>query len=792
MATPAEKAARLSARLRGVSTPDPEPVGEFLGVGRGVMDSPLRSPVAYDSSVLITRDSEAESDGAGNAKNPVGLFEYKGNLDYCFGSIGASNRVCIKQRDSCGVGSHRVKSVDLAVGSVYIRCPTRPECVFLTPSVDILDEEMPECVGEFILQEKRTVEEHVQLFSSLPSAEEVLGDKFAEGFRAMGEHNGTGVQFGRTPAKEKLSLTKLWDQEGLASLGGGSAGALGLSNPIQTILSRMQGIEEETFDSSPYKESVSLSVTELAGLMQLQGDAIREIATGTNQMTSRIEGGVVGLKADIGNRPENFEDLPGLQLWEIVSGLNRRLEDMTTTLDNVETRLTQEQQRSEAALSSVTSLANRAVADASLARGLATGHSVKIAELERQVEYLQGKLVVAEGDTSDAKALALLVQDEVFESGASVVGGLLGRMDVLERSRSGGTNFGDPVVINATGDVDSGEVTELRERIVLLEDATILIKSSLGGDSVMVGGEAHHAPEGLADWVIKNVSSQNNCPTQMIVDVVSLLEQLQDINKSSDAKLTAKAQARKGGFESLSLAQALTSYSVLIPASFSGGSEDDLFAKIKTYKKYSDPRIGFVKVMSDKITLWHQSYTASLNLNYPVSRNPVLNAVLSNLATQATNFFTQLTNFVTNFYLKLTNEIRCRPLPNNKAEQKEYEATLLDTKSEAWSLILAFIGDVFHELSMRRADGVAAENMEEGSPAQFSTALFASLRAVKYCKELMDKEFEKHPTMAPTFNGFLFAERASKSDFRRAERRIGDIVTEMAGLQSKVDKCKKA
>jgi hypothetical protein len=36
MATPAEKAARLSARLRSsLSTPGPEPVGEFLGVRRG-------------------------------------------------------------------------------------------------------------------------------------------------------------------------------------------------------------------------------------------------------------------------------------------------------------------------------------------------------------------------------------------------------------------------------------------------------------------------------------------------------------------------------------------------------------------------------------------------------------------------------------------------------------------------------------------------------------------------------------------------------------------------------------
>jgi hypothetical protein len=130
--------------------------------------------------------------------------------------------------------------------------------------------------------------------------------------------------------------------------------------------------------------------------------------------------------------------------------------------------------------------------------------------------------------------------------------------------------------------------------------------------------------------------------------------------------------------------------------------------------------------MLDKITLWNQSYSAELNLNYPVSRHPILNMVLGQLANQATNFFTQFTNFVTNFYLKLTNEIQARPMPTGKADQKEYDVTLLDTKTEAWNLLLAFIGDMFHELSMRRTDGVAAENMEEGSPQQFAMAMYAS------------------------------------------------------------------
>lgn len=57
------------------------------------------------------------------------------------------------------------------------------------------------------------------------------------------------------------------------------------------------------------------------------------------------------------------------------------------------------------------------MADASFARGVVTGHSAKLAELGLKVQTLEGKLVVAESDASDAKALALLVQDKVFQSG---------------------------------------------------------------------------------------------------------------------------------------------------------------------------------------------------------------------------------------------------------------------------------------------------------------------------------------------------------------------------------------
>jgi hypothetical protein len=93
------------------------------------------------------------------------------------------------------------------------------------------------------------------------------------------------------------------EDESTSFLSGLACMMLGLHTMIQTIMACMKGIKEESTDSIPYKESVPLSATTLAGLIQVQGKAIRGIELGTNKMTSSIEAGVAGLKADICVRP---------------------------------------------------------------------------------------------------------------------------------------------------------------------------------------------------------------------------------------------------------------------------------------------------------------------------------------------------------------------------------------------------------------------------------------------------------------------------------------------------------
>jgi hypothetical protein len=164
------------------------------------------------------------------------LFEFKGDGDYCLGCIGASNRVCIKQRDDYGFGTHKIKNrLELEIGSFYIRCPRKPDCVYLMSTVNLLDNNIVECVGEFLACCKKIGPLKSMSNSSLPTEDEVLGGNIAERFKDIVHHNGLGVQFGRTPAKGKLSMTRLWDLDESASSFSGAADTQGLNNKISTL-----------------------------------------------------------------------------------------------------------------------------------------------------------------------------------------------------------------------------------------------------------------------------------------------------------------------------------------------------------------------------------------------------------------------------------------------------------------------------------------------------------------------------------------------------------------------------
>jgi hypothetical protein len=320
-----------------------DPVGEFVGVEGGVM-SPLRTTVAFDSPARDSDELPELGGGIMGNKTPVSLFEHTGHLDYCFGLIGESNRICVKIQGTCDIGIHKTRFGRLEVGFLYRGCPTRLDCVYMTPSVDVMAEIVPDCVSEFLMQEQRSVEEHIQLFSSLPTEDEVLGGAVAERFKLFGQQSETGVQFGRTPARERVRMTCLLEDPGFGETPEGTAGVLGLSKKIQDIVSRLEQAQSESTEPSPFENLVMSTVSELASLAKAQGEAIWEMEAGSNATTTRLEGSVVSLKADIGSRPRDTSTLPGLQMWEIVNGLAKGMSELRGELEGVERRLGTEEE----------------------------------------------------------------------------------------------------------------------------------------------------------------------------------------------------------------------------------------------------------------------------------------------------------------------------------------------------------------------------------------------------------------------------------------------------------------
>jgi hypothetical protein len=66
--------------------------------------------------------------------------------------------------------------------------------------------------------------------------------------------------------------------------------------------------------------------------------------------------------------------------------------------------------------------------------------------------------------------------------------------------------------------------------------------------------------------------------------------------------------------------------------------------------------------------------------------------------------------------------------------------------------------------------------------------VYSSLKAHKFMDELIEQRFERHPVMAPTFNGFLFSEQVAHGDIKRLEIKLAELGNLTKTLQSKVDR----
>jgi hypothetical protein len=230
-----------------------------------------------------------------------------------------------------------------------------------------------------------------------------------------------------------------------------------------------------------------------------------------------------------------------------------------------------------------------------------------------------------------------------------------------------------------------------------------------------------------------------------------MLEALQDSSKTSDDLLGSQAGSIKAGHKGLSTSRMLNFFSVTIPQVLAKkGNGSEIAAAAYDKWKSHDGRTGVVEVIRKSMESWKYRTEGVLNGRFSTGHQFKFLMLTRGMMNDSANFWVTLVIWVDDFYNRLINQVeRAGPGPEASVlDRKEYDATLLESKKEAWNLIVKVLTDIFSELNIRLADGQAAQG--EISPiSQCATVLCSALKAHKFMAELLERGFEKHPVMAP-------------------------------------------
>ncbi len=340
-------------------------------------------------------------------------------------------------------------------------------------------------------------------------------------------------------------------------------------------------------------------------------------------------------------------------------------------------------------------------------------------------------------------------------------------------------------------DVTSGSmmnlVKETVERLGLMEVETGNLKSSIGGDVVKIGSRAFHSSGEVEIW-LDELGGDGDW-ADVFFDFISMLETCLDVSRTSDEHFARKGAAHKGGYESLMSGRVLSSFSTTVPALFNkitGGP----FSRIQTFKDWDseDEREGLVPDVNRRLLQWTEQHQKRIEKR--LGNHPQARELADRMLFDSTKFWNDLVTFIAQYYRRLTANDEAMSLSEvqNQAERRAVEAAIKQSRQEAWELMLKILDDLLQEMSIRRADGKSVQDKGTNPRERTALVIYASLRAHKFMKELKRRGFEKHACLTPTFNSFLFMNRASVSSMKRVADRVETIATQAGALQSRLDR----
>jgi hypothetical protein len=782
---------------------------DFLTPGGGaasVVDSVEEMYSEFDGEVQNPFDQE----GAVKLVFPrmhgeIGL-EDDWTWDVCGGLIGGprGNRFCTKNiadanESHCGVASHAAHKADLKEGHGYIPSAndrSNTESAFLSPTLS--GWRFPNSVDD-LANQAMSHEQWVAFLAYLPTSK-VMQDSSDVGVEIAAEaleKSKLGVSFAVTPARQKpklpylvseimkpknSNLETLFDKEDEA-MDKMDLSFKELEAPISSEDIKLEANGPDAFTPSVAQwnsliHKVETLTTELASARE----AVSVMAEVSETRFEVVDRQVINLRGSIGSRlNEAGSDLPSLDLWSNVAALSAEVEDHREALKRPKPSPYESMTRS--LVDSTQKVAKRQALTLTSLESSKAEYAGQVKPLESIVEDITEDLYGPGGSYNQALMSRLGSSSGPIDS--PVLRNQLNSLTDQVRELTG-AGLGGRVV-----DINDPTITSLKADMARLYSDNLTIKASLGGEVVRIEDESFHSADEVKRWIVDCVGTEPGA-FEFFFDATSMLEALQDSGRTSDETLDSQALSRKANHRSVNAARMLNSFGVTVPQVMNKRNSSEPFSLVPDHAKWksNDGRSGLVETIRKALKLWQNQTAGRLSSRFASSSKREVLALARVLMNKSMAFWTSLCNWIDEFYGKLLSKTMAQtPGPEaSLAERKEYDSIVTSVQKEAWQLVLNVLTDIFQELALKRADGQAASDMNDDPALQSAIVLYSSLKAHKFMDELVERSFERHPVMAPTFNGFLFSERASHGDIKRLELKLSEMGNLTRTLQSKVDK----
>jgi len=745
-----ERMRRLQATASSLGFEPHGHSGELLGSeGGGVAGGfqPIGSTMGVPSQLFVGGEDSEDQVG-------VVLVEHDPGVDICGGWVGRDkSRFCcapvsssLGSVNSCGVEAH-TKKAPLACRHAYIRClPMRcADTAYVSPSLDytfLPDTLLSRLTGT------ATIEHWSRLFSMLASSDEDehIDEEQVEDLVAR---QNKSVSFMPTTPGKRLKLSNFPELEDTPS-------------PPDIKLEWLSPTAETTGDPyalvvANWNKMVDLVDRMRRSIPRLEF-AVDNITAETSQLIEAVDSKVSVLYSQAGAPPKGYIGVPAPDLWGSVRGISSELSDLWTTVTTLNGSLRDSRVQIDNH--------QRSIRESAALRDRVNEIHNFVGTLISEVSLTQRELLNMQNGT----------QPGGHGDAAELVSELLSRVGALERKE---------IVSAATNDM----VKQALTRIGDIEIETGNIKSTMGGDIVRIDDRPFHTPDELQTWVEDHMGGQGIC--DVFFDFTSMLETLQDVSMGSTGLMGTESVSSKAGHTSLINGRILSSFATTVPDLFNAKTTSTVpFSRIPTYKSWDarDHRQGLVPDVKRRLIQWKEQHKQRISQRlqaFPQAKN-----LANNMLSDSINFWQDLVSWIEQFYGRLTaNEDEFGLAEaGSQAERRIAESARDHSHQEAWNLILKILDDLFQEMALRRSDGISARNVGVEPARRAALTIYASLRAHKFMKELSDKSFERHPVLTPTFNGFLFLERASHASVKRVSDRVEVVAALATSLQGRLDR----